>query len=184
MKKKDGRKAKEKHDLCGNWFSPAGYATHIKHCTGPGYKPNHTHSVPGSHNKKVKAKPPSKPIYTQKDTLIPCRKGCGRLCKPQGQLAHERACQGPGYIPGYSAKRRIERRIGVKSKAPVATANYEAFYAPKAGVEMAYEMFKDDAEMFSIMVHLMAAVKGYDVMYNLEAARKMLDRKMELLEKP
>jgi hypothetical protein len=158
---------------------PAGKASHEMVCTGKGYKPSHTHSPPGSHDTKEKrAARAAKKDMDASGSLILCAKGCGRKLRPAGKPHHEKYCTGPGYTPGYSAARRVERRI------EGSVAHYKVTYAPKAGVEMAYEMFQDDPLMFSIMVHLMSARAGYDVVTNLEAAKGMIDLKIKEVSKP
>ena len=181
---------------CGRKLKPAGRAYHEKFCTGPGYEPGHTYSAPGRHDKKAfkkrleKAKVKvAKAIKAQvsdgRKDLVPCRKGCGRDLKAAGRPHHERFCTGKGYVPGYSAERRIERRMTtqsppLKAKEPA----YTAYYAPITAVKWAYEMFPEDSALFSAVCHIAACKTENDAeeqIKHLTQARDMLSLKIEML---
>lgn len=176
----DKRKIKKQHPKCGREFSPAGYVIHEKYCTGPGYKSTHTHSVPGRHDALANR---SKAVKNK--SLVLCGKGCGRELTPQGKITHENHCSGPGYIPGYSAQRRLERRIGSpKLKVKSLEEHYTTYTAPINDVKMAYEMFKHDSALFSAICHILACKVNditLDQIYHLTQARDMLSLKIESL---
>lgn len=106
--------------------------------------------------------------------LKECRKGCGRKLKSAGLSHHEKFCTGPGYVPGYSWRRRAERRISAVTP--------EVKYTGEA--DMVYELFYDDAALFSAAKYLLAARDGEGecVLRNLESAKDMIDIKIRFLK--
>lgn len=106
-----------------------------------------------------------------------CTKGCGRMLKAAGRSHHEKYCTGPGYLPGYSKKRRIERRI-------TAPPQQETRYTGEE--DMVYELFYEDAALFTTAVYLLEARDGTeikDVIHSLEAAKAALDTKIRFLKR-
>src|SRR5688572_1565588 len=154
---KDKRKIKKQCTKCGSEFAPAGLAYHIKFCTGPGYQSKGTHSVPGRHDALANRPKSTLKKSDRRKTVSPCKKGCGRSYSAAGLVQHERSCTGKGYVPGYSAKRRLERNISNPSpsfrvKSTKETTNY--WYAPQAAVRTAYEWFQFDSALFNAVTHL------------------------------
>ena len=111
----------------------------------------------------------------RKDEKVPCAKGCGREYSPAGVTHHEKFCTGPGYVPGYSYKRRAERNISN----PKPIHKQEMKYTGET--DMVYELFHDDAAMFSAVTFLLEARDGKDVLDNLLAAKSMIDTKIRFL---
>lgn len=105
--------------------------------------------------------------------LKKCRKGCGRELKAAGLSHHERWCTGPGYVPGYSWKRRTERRITGQPPKTKYTGE----------IDMVYELFCDDAALYSCVQFLLEARDGKSVIENLQAAKEMIDTKIRFLER-
>lgn len=101
-----------------------------------------------------------------------CSKGCGRELKSAGLSHHEKFCTGPGYVPGYSWKRRAERRIS----ATVPETKYTGEQ------DMIYELFYDDAALYACAMHLLEARDDKNVLCNLEAAKAMIDTKIRFLK--
>lgn len=106
--------------------------------------------------------------------LKKCRKGCGRELKAAGLSHHERWCSGPGYVPGYSWKRRAER----KPQNP--KLKEEAKYTGER--DMVYELFFDDAALYACVMHLLEARDDKNVICNLEAAKAMIETKIRFLK--
>lgn len=144
---------------CGGMFHPAGRGYHEKFCTGAGYLP-----MRGPRSKgQLKIAPTDKRLEK-----VLCRKGCGRYYCAAGLHHHEKFCDGPGF-EGRALKRAAKRN------------EEEVRYTGEE--EMAYELFCDDAAMYTAVLHLLEARDGKDVLENLRAAKSMIDIKIRFLEK-
>lgn len=174
---------------CGRKLKPAGRAYHEKFCTGLGYEPGHTHSVPGRHDTTKVKKIKTDKAQKKEKLMLPCRKGCGRMCVAQGRPHHEKFCSGPGYVPGYSAQRRVERRMttgpALKLAAKESKETYTYYYAPINAVKWAYEMFPEDSALFSAVCHIAACKMEEsrdEILKHLTQARDMLSLKIQDLQ--
>lgn len=159
---------------CGKEFSPAGRAYHEKFCTGPGYEPIRRPNRSGRHDLAAVARKANLETIDGRFIKIICSKGCGREYTRAGMAQHEKYCEGPGYVPGYSWKRRAER----KPQNP--KAQEEAKYTGEK--DMVYELFFDDAALYACVMHLLDARDDKSVLCNLEAAKTMIETKIRFLK--